>query len=131
VTRSAILASTPFLLGYAVLATRRALRPGALAPLDRPPTTLRATLLTCLAFTYLNPHVYLDTVVLLGAIAHQDPNRWLFGAGATTASVVWFTTLGLGARRLAPVLARPTAWRIVDGLVAALMTVMAVSLLAA
>jgi L-lysine exporter family protein LysE/ArgO len=118
-----------FLLGYAALAARRALRPGTLTPLDRPPATLRATLLTCLALTYLNPHVYLDTVVLLGAIAHQDPNRWVFGAGAAAASAVWFTALGLGAHRLAPVLARPLAWRILDGLIAAVMTALAVSLL--
>ncbi len=120
-----------FLLGYAALAARRALRPGTLTPLDRPPATLRATLLTCLALTYLNPHVYLDTVVLLGAIAHQDPNRWVFGAGAAAASAVWFTALGLGAHRLAPVLARPLAWRVLDGLIAAVMTALGVSLLIA
>ncbi len=119
-----------FLLGYAALAARRALRPGTLTPLDRPPATLRATLLTCLALTYLNPHVYLDTVVLLGAIAHQDPHRWVFGAGAAAASAVWFTVLGLGAHRLAPVLARPTAWRVLDGTIAAVMTALAVSLIA-
>ncbi|MEH1017129.1 LysE/ArgO family amino acid transporter [Micromonospora sp. CPCC 206060] len=117
-----------FLLGYAVLAARRAVRPGALTPLDHPPATLRATLLACLAFTFLNPHVYLDTVVLLGAVAHQDPNRWVFGAGAATASLVWFAGLGLGARRLAPVLARPAAWRVVDGAIAAVMAALGVSL---
>ena len=118
-----------FLLGYAVLAARRALRPGTLTPLDRPPATLRATLLACLAFTFLNPHVYLDTVVLLGAIAHQDPHRWLFGLGAVTASGVWFTALGFGAGRLAPLLAHPLAWRVVDGLIAALMTALGLALL--
>ena len=61
-----------FLLGYAILAARRALQPAALTPLDRPPATLRATLLACPAFTFLNPHVYLDTVVLLGTVAHHD-----------------------------------------------------------
>src|SRR5690242_14785540 len=90
-----------FLVGYAVLAARRALQPAALTPLDRPPSTLRATLLACLAFTFLNPHVYLDTVVLLGAVAHHDPHQWAFGAGAATASLLWFLALGLGARRLA------------------------------
>ena len=117
-----------FLLGYAVLATRRALRPAALTPLDRPPATLRATLLACLAFTFLNPHVYLDTVVLLGAVASQDPHRWVFGAGAATASLLWFAALGLGARRLAPLLARPAAWRVVDGAIAAVMVTLGVSL---
>ena len=118
-----------FLLAYAVLAARRALRPAGLSPLDRPPAGLRATLLTCLAFTFLNPHVYLDTVVLLGAVAQQDPQRWVFGAGAAAGSVVWFAGLGLGARWLAPVLSRPGAWRVLDGLIAAVMTALAASLL--
>lgn len=117
-----------FLFGYAVLAARRALRPAALTPLDHPPATLRATLLSCLAFTFLNPHVYLDTVVLLGTVAHHDPNRWAFGAGAATASVLWFAGLGLGAHRLAPLLARPAAWRVVDAAIATVMTALAVSL---
>jgi L-lysine exporter family protein LysE/ArgO len=117
-----------FLVGYAVLAARRALQPAALTPLDRPPSTLRATLLACLAFTFLNPHVYLDTVVLLGAVAHHDPHQWAFGAGAATASLLWFLALGLGARRLAPLLSRPTAWRVVDGAIAAVMVMLGVSL---
>ncbi|MEU5947488.1 LysE/ArgO family amino acid transporter [Micromonospora sp. NPDC047465] len=118
-----------FLLGYAVLAARRALRPGALSPADRPPATLGATLLACLAFTYLNPHVYLDTVLLLGGVARQHPHHWVFGAGAALASVVWFTTIGAAAHRLAPVLARPTAWRVVDGAIALVMTALAAGLL--
>jgi L-lysine exporter family protein LysE/ArgO len=117
-----------FLVGYALLAARRAVRPGTLTPLDRPPATLRATLLACLAFTFLNPHVYLDTVVLLGAVAHHDPHQWAFGAGAATASLLWFAALGLGARRLAPLLARPAAWRVLDGAIAAVMVTLGVSL---
>jgi len=124
-----------FLLGYAVLAARRALRTGpsgagALRPTERAPATLRATLLTCLALTYLNPHVYLDTVLLLGSVAQRHPHRWLFGVGAVLASVAWFTALGAGASRLAPVLARPAAWRVLDGVVAAVMVAVAASLLA-
>ena len=118
-----------FLLGYAVLATRRALRPSALDPAGRAPATLRATLLTCLALTYLNPHVYLDTVLLLGSVAQRYPHRWLFGAGAAAASLTWFTALGVGARRLAPLLARPTAWRFLDGLIALIMLGVAANLL--
>jgi L-lysine exporter family protein LysE/ArgO len=117
-----------FLLGYAVLAARRALRPAALSPYDRPAVTLRATLLACLAFTFLNPHVYLDTVVLLGTVAAREPNRWGFGAGAAAASLLWFTGLGLGARRLAPLLARPGAWRVADGAIATVMAAVGVSL---
>jgi L-lysine exporter family protein LysE/ArgO len=110
-----------FLLGYAALAAKRAVRPGALKPADSAPATLRATLLTCLALTYLNPHVYLDTVLLLGSIAQQHPHRWLFGIGAASASAAWFTALGAGAHRLAPALARPVAWRMLDGLIAIVM----------
>ncbi|HYN95501.1 MAG TPA: LysE family transporter [Pilimelia sp.] len=120
-----------FLLGYAVLAARRALRPATLAPAEGEPATLGATVLACLAFTYLNPHVYLDTVLLLGAVAHQHEHRWLFGAGAAAASVTWFVALGVGARRLAPVLARPMAWRVLDGTVALVMAGLAVALLGA
>jgi L-lysine exporter family protein LysE/ArgO len=117
-----------FLLGYALLAARRAFRPSSLTPLDLPPATLRAPLLACLAMTLLNPHVYLDTVLLLGAVAHEDPNPWVFGVGAATASAAWFTGLGFGARKLAPVLSRPVAWRFVDGSIAAVMTAIGVSL---
>ncbi|RKN43607.1 amino acid transporter [Micromonospora endolithica] len=118
-----------FLFGYALLAARRALRPGSLAPTDRPPATLRATVLACLAFTYLNPHVYLDTVLLLGGIAQQHEDRWAFGGGAMLASVVWFSALGAGAHRLAPLLARTQAWRVLDGAVAVVMAAVGAALL--
>jgi len=119
-----------FLVTYAIMAGRRALRPSHLNPAERAPATLRATLLTCLALTYLNPHVYLDTVLLLGSIAQQHPHRWLFGLGAAAASLAWFTALGAGAHRLGPVLARPAAWRVLDGLIALVMLGVAVNLLA-
>ena len=118
-----------FLVTYAVLAARRALRPAALQAAGRAPATLRATLLTCLALTYLNPHVYLDTVLLLGSVAQQHAHRWLFGAGAAAASVVWFTALGAGAHRLAPLLARPAAWRVLDGAIAVVMIGLGLALL--
>ena len=86
-------------------------------------------LVTCAALTFLNPHVYLDTVVLLGAMAneHRD-ERWLFGVGAVTASAVWFVGLGLGARRLAGLFANPLTWRILDGLIAVMMIGLGVSI---
>ena len=118
-----------FLISYAVMAARRAWRPAALNPADRAPATLRATLLTTLALTWLNPHVYLDTVLLLGSVAQRHPHHWLFGIGATIASGVWFAGLGAGAHKLAPVLARPQAWRILDALIAVVMLAVAVSLL--
>jgi L-lysine exporter family protein LysE/ArgO len=117
-----------FLISYAVLAARRALRPSALNPAERAPATLRATLLACRAFTYLNPHVYLDTVLLLGSIAQQHPHRWLFGIGAAGASLAWFTALGAGAHRLAPVLSRPAAWRFLDAVIAVVMLAVAANL---
>ncbi|MGX6602344.1 LysE/ArgO family amino acid transporter [Micromonosporaceae bacterium Da 78-11] len=117
-----------FLLTYAVLAARRALHPAALNPTEQAPATLRATLLTCLALTYLNPHVYLDTVLLLGSVAQRHPHRWFFGLGAAAASLAWFTALGAGAHRLAPLLARPAAWRVLDALIAVVMLAVAASL---
>lgn len=119
-----------FLVTYAILAARRAIRPTRLNPAERAPATLGATLLTCLALTYLNPHVYLDTVLLLGSIAQHHPHRWVFGIGAALASLVWFTALGVGAHRLGPLLSRPAAWRVLDGLIALVMLGVAVNLLA-
>jgi L-lysine exporter family protein LysE/ArgO len=118
-----------FLVGYGLMAARRAWRPSSLNPSEKAPARLIDVLLTCAALTFLNPHVYLDTVVLLGALAneHRD-ERWLFGVGAVTASAVWFVSLGLGARRLAGLFARPLTWRILDGLIAAVMIGLGVSL---
>ena len=118
-----------FLIGYGLLAARRALRPAALTPADAAPARLGSVLLTCLALTFLNPHVYLDTVVLLGTLANQQPDgRWLFGAGAAAASAVWFFGLGFGARRLAGLFANPTTWRVLDWLIAATMLALGISL---
>jgi L-lysine exporter family protein LysE/ArgO len=118
-----------FLVGYGLLAARRAWRPSSLSPSEKAPARLIEVLVTCAALTFLNPHVYLDTVVLLGALAneHRD-ERWLFGVGAVTASAVWFVGLGLGARRLAGLFASPMTWRILDGLIAVMMIGLGVSL---
>jgi L-lysine exporter family protein LysE/ArgO len=118
-----------FLVGYGLLAARRAWRPSSLSPSEKAPARLIEVLITCAALTFLNPHVYLDTVVLLGALAneHRD-ERWLFGVGAVTASAVWFVGLGLGARRLAGLFASPLTWRILDGLIAVMMIGLGVSL---
>lgn len=118
-----------FLIGYGMLAGRRALRPAALTPSEKGPARLLEVLVTCLTLTWLNPHVYLDTVVLLGALAneHRD-GRWLFGVGAVTASAVWFFSLGLAARRLAGWFAAPATWRILDGVIAIAMVGLGLSL---
>ena len=119
-----------FLIVYGMLAARRAWRPSGLTPSQAGPSRLAGVVLTCLAFTFLNPHVYLDTVVLIGALSneHRD-GRWLFGVGAAVASAVWFTTLGFGAGRLRGLFARPTAWRILDGLIAVTMIALSVAVL--
>ncbi|TPG29563.1 L-lysine exporter [Mycolicibacterium hodleri] len=118
-----------FLVGYGLLAAKRAWKPATLTPSDAVPARLAEVLVTCAALTFLNPHVYLDTVVLLGALAneHRD-GRWLFGVGAVTASAVWFTGLGFGARRLSGLFAKPGTWRVLDCLIAATMVGLGVML---
>ncbi|WP_241961104.1 LysE/ArgO family amino acid transporter [Salinibacterium hongtaonis] len=105
-------------------------RPAAARRGMRTRSTLVTAVLTALAFTWLNPHTYLDAVVLLGSIAntHGDSGRWMFGLGAITASFVWFTLIGFGSRLLAHRLASPTAWRILDGIIAVIMLSIALSL---
>ncbi|MEW2305479.1 LysE family transporter [Streptomyces sp. NPDC006655] len=110
-----------FLLCYGALAARRVLRPGSagLRTDGEAAGTRRRAVLTCLAMTWLNPHVYLDTVFLLGSLAADRGDlRWTFGLGAALASLCWFTALGFGARLLGRWLAGPAAWRVLDGLVA-------------
>lgn len=126
------IAGAAFLVGYAALALRRAARPTVLAVEDeRPAVSLAGVVSTALALTWLNPHVYLDTVVLLGSVAAgYDDLRWWFGAGAMLGSIVWFTALGYGARLLTPLFARPNAWRVLDAVIALVMLVIAGSLLA-
>ncbi|MFJ8780387.1 LysE/ArgO family amino acid transporter [Streptomyces sp. NPDC102476] len=122
-----------FLLCYGVLAARRVLRPGesGLRAEGAATGSRKRAVLTCLAMTWLNPHVYLDTVFLLGSIAaDRGPLRWTFGLGAVLASLCWFAALGFGARLLSRFLAKPTAWRVLDGLVAATMVALGATLVA-
>ncbi|CAM5744839.1 Arginine exporter protein ArgO [Streptomyces afghaniensis] len=122
-----------FLLCYGALAARRVLRPdgGALKTEGEAAGSMRRAVLTCLAMTWLNPHVYLDTVFLLGSVAaDHGPLRWTFGFGAVLASLCWFAALGFGARMLGRFLAKPAAWRVLDGLVAATMIVLGAVLIA-
>ena len=113
-----------FLISYGVMAARRAVHPEAMAVEDRPAeASMKAIVLTTLALTWLNPHVYLDTVMLLGSIANQqgEGERWWWALGAVTASFTWFFLLGFGARLLRPLFARPGAWRVLDGFIALIM----------
>lgn len=115
------------LLAYGCFAARRALLspPGPLAA-SRLGSSRRKVVAATLGFTWLNPAVYLDTLVLLGSVANAHPSsRWWFGAGAATASAGWFLALGWAARLLAPLLRRPNASRLLDGFVAVVMAVTA------
>lgn len=116
-----------YLVGYGVASVLRARRPGGLT--EAVPASRGSVLATTLALTFLNPHVYLDTVVMLGSIAtgHGDA-RWAFAAGAMGASLLWFAGLGIGARSLARPLARPRTWQVVDVVIGATMILLAVLL---
>ena len=119
-----------FLVGYALLAFRSAWRGGgALEAAERAAPSWRVALATCLALTWLNPHVYLDTLVLLGAASlKHEAFRNAFAIGAACASFLFFFSLGYGARLLQPLFARPMAWRILDLGVGVVMLVIATSL---
>ena len=144
---AARLAGAVFLIGYGLLAARRAWRPsGEVLVVDStqsgaaaatPPGSLAVAartrrgplVLTCLALTWLNPHVYLDTVFLLGSIASTHGEaRWAFAAGAVLASLIWFFGLALGARYLSSWLSTPRAWRALDGLIAVVMIALGLGL---
>ncbi len=119
-----------FLIGYGALSFYRALRvQQGMLPSDIRGGSAWQAALTCLGFTWLNPHVYLDTVVLLGSVSTQfDETHW-FAAGAAAASFVFFFSLGYGARLLRPLFAEARAWRVLDLLIALVMWGIALRLL--
>ena len=123
-----------FLLWYAWGAAKRAMRPGVLvadegdaAGLGSDAGSLKRVVLACLAITYLNPHVYLDTMVLMGSVgnAQGDPARWWFAMGGGVASIIWFAVLGYGARALTRFFATPRSWQILAWIIAVVMLVIA------
>ncbi|MFH1913686.1 MAG: LysE/ArgO family amino acid transporter [Pseudomonadota bacterium] len=120
-----------FLGWYGLGALRSAIRGGSLAAEQGAPPDLRRTLLLTLGVTLLNPHVYLDTVVLMGSLSgrFEGTGRHVFGLGAFAASTVWFTLLGAGGRMLAPLFRRPATWRVLDSLVCLTMWAIAASLI--
>lgn len=119
-----------FLIWYGLQNAISAWRGGGVLEAEgQGPQSLRKTILTLLALTWLNPHVYLDTVVLIGSISAQYPDRLAFGIGAVLASFVFFFALGYGARLLSPLFAKPRAWQILDGLIALTMWGIAAKLL--
>lgn len=114
-----------FLTLYGLRAARRAWQPGGagLSAGGGPALTRRAVLWQAMAFTWLNPHAWLDTTVLLGSLANAQPagQAWVFAGGAATASLLWFTLLAWAAGRLAPLFGKPQAWRVFDAGVALMM----------
>jgi L-lysine exporter family protein LysE/ArgO len=120
------------LVWYGIQALRRAFHPHAMtADTHGISAPMWQVLATCAGFTWLNPHVYLDTVLLIGSLATPWPPLWqrtLFGVGAATASFAWFFGLVYGARLLAPLFRKPLAWRVLDGVIALVMWSIAVKL---
>lgn len=119
-----------FLFWYGARAFRSALAGGRLEADEAAAPTLKAAVLATLAVTLLNPHVYLDTVILMGSVSGQysRDGRIFFGIGAVCASILWFFSLSLGGQFLAPLFRRPVAWRVLDGLVCVVMWTIALSL---
>ena len=104
-----------YLVGYSLYSFWRATRREVLLPSVATRSSRRVIASTTLSFTFLNPHVYLDTVLLLGSIGNQfGSSRWLFAAGACTGSIAWFVGLGYGAKAMAPLMSRPRTWRVLD-----------------
>jgi L-lysine exporter family protein LysE/ArgO len=108
-----------FLTWYGVTSLLRARRTSGLSAATPEPMSRRSAMVRATALTWLNPHVYLDTVLLVGSIAntHGHSGRWWFAVGATLASVLWFSGLGFGARFASPLLALPRAWQVLDVLI--------------
>ena len=119
-----------FLTWYAVSSLRRARRPESLHAAGARSSSRRGALGRAVALTWLNPHVYLDTVLLLGSVANHEgaSGRWWFALGASLASVLWFGGLGYGARLASGILARPRAWQVLDVAIGVLMLAIAARL---
>ena len=119
-----------FLTWYGVSSLLKARHASALSAAAPEPMSLRSAVLRVTALTWLNPHVYLDTVLLVGSIAntHGHSGRWWFAAGASVASVLWFSGLGFGARVFSPLLSRPRSWQLLDVLIGLTMLAIAVML---
>ena len=119
-----------YLLFYGASAFWRARKPNVLLPTEQELPNKRKVILAVIGFTWLNPHVYLDTVLLLGSIGSQfGSDRWWFALGASTGSVLWFTGLGYGSKAAAKIMSRPITWRILDIFIGVVMTTIAISLI--
>ena len=122
-------AGVAYLLWFAFKSIRAALGTNKLDATGTQSASLKTTVLTVLAMTWLNPHVYLDTVIFLGAVANQfTQDRWWFAAGASTGSILWFFSLGFGAVAASRFMSKPLFWKILDSLIAAVMATLAITL---
>lgn len=123
-------AGAAYLIWFGISALKRAVRPEVLAVGSESVPSVWKTLASLAAITFLNPHVYLDTVILLGSIGNQfAPSQWLFGLGAAFGSFTWFFALGFGARLLSRYVQRPMFWRVLDSSIAVVMFTIAAYLL--
>ena len=124
------MAAIAFLVVYGTLRVNSALDPQAMSISESGEQNLSTVVFTTLAFTWLNPHVYLDTLVLLGSASsrYDGPEREFFGIGAALASFIFFFSLGYGARLLSPFMENPKAWRFIDGGIAIVMFTIAFSI---
>jgi L-lysine exporter family protein LysE/ArgO len=118
-----------FLIWYGSTSLRRFMKNESLKAAEAGSGNLKQTVITTLALTFLNPHVYLDTVIFIGGIANQfGDQKWFFALGAVTASFVWFFSLGFGARKASVLVSKPTFWKILDVFIAAVMFSLAITL---
>lgn len=118
-----------FLVWYGSTSLRRFMKNESLKAAESGSGNLKQTVLTTLALTFLNPHVYLDTVIFIGGIANQfGDQKWFFAIGAVTASFIWFFSLGFGASKASVLVSKPAFWKILDVFIAAVMYSLAITL---
>ncbi len=130
-TQALTIGGALFLVWYGLMALKRMMRPSAMIVTSGLEMSKGRAIASIAAFTFLNPHVYLDTLLLMGAAGTAQPEdlRPIFIAGAATASFVWFVLLGYGARVLTPLFSKPIAWRVLDAIVGVTMLALAASLI--
>jgi len=118
-----------YLTWFGFKSVRSALRNETLTAFNQSAESWKKVLLTVLAMTYLNPHVYLDTVIFVGSLANQfESQRWYFALGACIASGIWFSAIGYGARSASHLMSKPLFWRVLDSAIAAIMFTLAITL---
>jgi L-lysine exporter family protein LysE/ArgO len=118
-----------YLTWFGIKSVRSAFRDETLTATDESAESWKKVLLTVLAMTYLNPHVYLDTVIFVGSLANQfESQRWYFALGACIASGVWFSAIGYGAKSASHLMSKPLFWRVLDSVIGAIMFTLAMTL---